>query len=129
MRGNLVSASQNESKPIFKYPKYSNIMISENFLASDLLFAMKSTAGGEPSNTYRNAFTGGKRRKNIRELGEAPSCEAPWAHFLQLSVLSYYVRSHISHVHLYSGVCKENESDGQIDKILYCKYNSLNSCF
>ena len=38
MRGDSESASKNTSKPVFKYPKYSNIRIFENSLASDLVF-------------------------------------------------------------------------------------------
>ena len=40
MRGDSESASKNTSKPIFKYPKYSNIRIFENSLASDLVFVI-----------------------------------------------------------------------------------------
>ena len=43
MRGYSESASKNTSKPIFKYPKYSNIRISENSLASDLVFVQTLT--------------------------------------------------------------------------------------
>ena len=38
MRGDSESASKNTSKPVFKCPKYSNIRIFENSLASDLVF-------------------------------------------------------------------------------------------
>ena len=38
MPGDSESASKNTSKLIFKYPKYSNIRIFENSLASDLSF-------------------------------------------------------------------------------------------
>ena len=38
MRGVSESASKNTLEPIFKHPKYSNIRISENSLASDLVF-------------------------------------------------------------------------------------------
>ena len=38
MRGDSESASKNTSKSVFKYPKYSNIRIFENSLASDLVF-------------------------------------------------------------------------------------------
>ena len=42
MWGDSESASKNTSKPIFKYPKYSNIFIRifENSLASDLVFVI-----------------------------------------------------------------------------------------
>ena len=39
MRGDSESASKNTSKPVFKCPKYSNIRIFENSLASDLVFS------------------------------------------------------------------------------------------
>ena len=42
MRCGSESASKNRSKPIFKYPKYSNIRIFENSLASDLVFVSGS---------------------------------------------------------------------------------------
>ena len=38
MRGDSGSASKNTSVPTFKHPKYSNIRISKNSLASDLVF-------------------------------------------------------------------------------------------
>ena len=40
MRGDLESASKNTSNPTFQYPKYSNIRIFENSLASDLVFVI-----------------------------------------------------------------------------------------
>ena len=43
MRGDSESASKNTSEPIFKYLKYSKIRISENSLASDLVFVVKLT--------------------------------------------------------------------------------------
>ena len=44
MRGDSESASKNTSKPTFKYPKYSNIRIFENSLASDLVFLHVTSA-------------------------------------------------------------------------------------
>ena len=41
MRGDSESASKNTSKPVFKCPKYSNIRIFENSLASDLVFVAR----------------------------------------------------------------------------------------
>ena len=42
MRGDSESASKNTSKPIstVTYPKYSNVRIFENSLASDLVFVI-----------------------------------------------------------------------------------------
>ena len=42
MRGDSESVSKNTSNPIFQYPKYSNIRIFENSLASDLVFVYDS---------------------------------------------------------------------------------------
>ena len=44
MRGDSESASKNTSTPIFIYPKYSNIRILENSLASDLVFVGRIVA-------------------------------------------------------------------------------------
>ena len=49
MRGDSESASKNTSKPIFKHPKYSNIRIFENSLASDLVFVPRATVKDEKS--------------------------------------------------------------------------------
>ena len=41
MRGDSGSASKNTSEPIFKYPKYSNMRIFKNSLASDFVFVLE----------------------------------------------------------------------------------------